>query len=634
MGFRSAHIKTEWLSRESDVKHEDTRFTEVTLTRLNKGNMKVLTANKGILTKSKYPSLNKYKNFFVKSHYEAWTCLREKTKKVKKTVSTKKNEKNSKGGTKNTSTKTKTKSTKANTNEKEQVKTVTVNEKVSKYGVLEYTFIANRDGVYRFTTYYSADTDCTLNNKRYIDGKQVKTKKWTAYKGVKNVNMVNVHLKKGKHTISLLTDNRCIWLGCVGVKLDTFKADTKNDGYFTLQEYSIDITNDLNPTTATIILFNDRLLTEQNNQYHTEKNNSKLLFDWRDEVNIKVEDDNGVKKQIFGGYINTLSFDEDMMSLTLNCADRLVDFDHKYCFTELTFMQGDTDTAEYKEQYKRNFNRHGAVLNFLTKSSDNPLQNNVNAKSGLIKGETYKDGFHLDYLMGNKYKKKSIAYKCKGKGIKTGEDTSYSGTKTPYMELRNEYKGEQSIDIFQSKWFPKFNSKGIEITQYPTFYIEYGLGDKKKEYQVVDKSSSIDYSSLSGNFKQIAQQLTAGKITITDKARAIYDYLCEKLIYSYYSGIRQRNVDKALQKRHLNCMDSAFVCVHMLRSVGIKAGYVHGTVHFSDGTFDHYWTYFETAHGHRVWIDVGKSDPERWDCRGKWGYGSSHPETLTRAGEA
>ena len=622
MTFRSAHIKTDWLSRESDVKHEDTRFAEVTITRMNKGNMKILTANNGILTKSKYPFLNKYKNFFVKSHFEAWIALKEKTKKVKKTVSTKKEEKTSKGGVKN------------NKNEKEQTKTVTVVEKVSKYGILEYTFTANEEGLYCFKTYYSTDTDCTLNNKRYIDGKQVKTKKWIAYKGVKNVNIVNVHLKKGKHTISLLTDNRCIWLGCVGVKLEVLKADTKNNGYFTLSNFNVDVTNDLNVNTASVTLFNDRLLTEQDNKYHVEKNNSKLLFDWRDEINIKVEDDTGVKKQIFGGYISTLSFDDDFMQLTLNCADRLVDFDHKYCFAELTFMKGDTETQEYKDQYKRNFNRHGAVLNFLTKSSDNPLQNNVNTKTGLIKGETYKDGFHFDYLMGNKYKKKSIAYLCKGKGIKTGEDTSYSSTKTPYMELRNEYKGDQSIDIFNSKWFAKYDEKGIEITHYPTFYIEYGLGDKKKEYQVVDKGSSIDYSSLSGNFKQIAQQLVAGKITITDKARAIYDYLCEKLIYSYYSGIRQRNVDKALQKRHLNCMDSAFVCVHMLRSVGIKAGYVHGRVHFSDGTFDHYWTYFETAHGHRVWIDVGKSDPERWDCRGKWGYGSSYPETLTRAGEA
>lgn len=220
--------------------------------------------------------------------------------------------------------------------------------------------------------------------------------------------------------------------------------------------------------------------------------------------------------------------------------------------------------------------------------------------------------------MGSKYKKKSIAYKCKGKGIKTGEDTSYSGTKTPYMELRNEYKGEQSIDIFQSKWFGKQDERGYEITQYPIFYIEYGLGDKKKEYQVVDKGSSIDYSNLSGNFKQIAQQLTAGKITITDKARAIYDYLAQKLTYQLYECSQYKtSVDKALADGHLNCMDSAFVAVEMLRSVGIKAGYVHGYHHFPDGGAYHWWTYFETAHGHRVWFDVGRTNT-KWNCKGSY----------------
>lgn len=570
--------------------------------------MKVLTAKSGVLTKSKYPSLNKYKNFFVKGKYESWACFKEKTEKVK----VKKEEPKKKS----------TKTSKSKDKEKAKVEYETKIVKASKYGILEYTFTANREGLYRFNTYYSTDTDCTLNNTRYIDGKKVKTKKWESFKGIKNVNSINVHLKKGKHTISLLCDNRCIWLGCLAVQINTFKADTTNKGYFTLSNFNVDKTNELGVTPADITIFNDRLITEQNNQYHTEKNTSKLLFDWRDEVNIKVENDDGEKIQIFGGYISTLSFDEDFMELTLNCADRLVDCEHKYCFTELTFMRGDTDTSEYKEDYKRNFNRHGQVLNYLTKSADIPIQNNVNAKTGLIAGESYKDGFHFEYLYGKKYKKKSIAYKCKADKIKVGEDSSYGKTKTPYMELRNHYTDEQSIELFNSKWYPTQEAKGYEITEFPTFYIEYGLGDKKKEYQVVNDATS-EIGNMNGNYKQKATALVSGKVTITDKAKAIFNYLDKQLTYQLYSCSHYHDVDKALKDSSLNCMDSAFVAVEMLRAVGIEAGYVHGNHTFPDGTWPHWWTYFVTAHGHKVWFDVGRTNA-KWDCKG------SYSGTLTK----
>lgn len=611
MTFRSAHIKTEWLGREQSVKHEDTRFAEVTINRMNKGNMKVLTASDGILTKSKYAFLNKYKNFFVKGSFESWTCFKEKTKKVKKKVPTKKEDKKSKKETNKQAEKDKNVTT-----DKKGNKIITEVVKASDFGVLEYTFTANSDGIYQFKTYYSTDTDCTLNNKRYIDGELVKTKSWSAYKGVKNANVVNKKLKKGEHTISLLVDNRCIWLGCVGVKIDSFKADTKNNGYLTLSEFDVEKTNEFGVTSANVTIFNDRIITEQGNQYHTEKNISKLLFDWRDEINIKVADDNGKKQHIFGGYISTLSFDEDFMGLTLNCADRLIDCEHKYCFAELRFLKGDGSNSEYKGEFKRNFNRHGAVLNFLTKSADVPLLNNVNAKTGLIKGESYKSGMSLEYLYGKKYKKKSPAYKCKAKGVKMGADSSYSKTKTPYLELRNETQGDQEVEIFNSKWYPKRDATGFEITNFPTFYIEYGLGDKKKEYQV--STGSANFSNLRGNFVQIAQQLTAGKVTITDKAKAIYNYLASKLSYQYYNCSQHHNVDRALKDGHLNCMDSAFVAVEMLHAVGIEAGYVHGNHTFDDGsTYPHWWTYFVTAHGHRVWFDVGRTNT-RWDCKGEY----------------
>ena len=89
--------------------------------------------------------------------------------------------------------------------------------------------------------------------------------------------------------------------------------------------------------------------------------------------------------------------------------------------------------------------------------------------------------------------------------------------------------------------------------------------------------------------KALVTSLTSGITNDIDKAKALFNYVRDNIVYDYYYDSKQGAVS-TLNVKSGNCVDQAHLLIAMYRTAGFKARYVHGTCRFSDGTFGHVWT--------------------------------------------
>ena len=113
-----------------------------------------------------------------------------------------------------------------------------------------------------------------------------------------------------------------------------------------------------------------------------------MLFDYRDEITIKVKNNNGDMVNVFGGYVSSIELDEDGLQVQLSCADRLIDCQNRYTLAELLYRGGDSekDQKDYSLSKKRFFMKYGDIVDFLLESTEIPIKNNVNDRTGDVAG--------------------------------------------------------------------------------------------------------------------------------------------------------------------------------------------------------------------------------------------------------
>jgi hypothetical protein len=88
----------------------------------------------------------------------------------------------------------------------------------------------------------------------------------------------------------------------------------------------------------------------------------------------------------------------------------------------------------------------------------------------------------------------------------------------------------------------------------------------------------------------LAKQLTGSFSNPLDKATAIFEYVRDKISYSYYYDTYYGAVG-TLHAGKGNCVDQAHLSIALYRAAGLPARYVHGTCQFNDGDFiGHVWS--------------------------------------------
>lgn len=430
---------------------------------------------------------------------------------------------------------------------------------------LSFTYTAKEDGDYRIDCLYST-TDSVemlaepMNNAIFIDGVKVKNDHdWMVYKQYNSRNCKTVHLKKGKHTIEYHF-SKTIFVGAIVRQIETYKGDNLNGEFLTIKSFDFKQANDLSVDEF-----------ECNIQYwhrlDDETNISGYLFDFSDEVTFKIKAPNGKMTNLFGGYISTVTVDEDLKLMTLHCSGRLRDLEHRYTYPEYVLLDGDSDVVQYRLGNSfYNLETYTQVLEHLLTHSEVSIGSNL-IDMGRIKGTTYSKSPYLKFYGSNKNKvlvKKNV------------EVTEYDNC----IMLRNSPKTNvtQSVKLFDS------GNKAYDLNKNPTFFIQYGMGVEKyegiKENKVDTSTYKVGTTTISSNVssqaKRIVPRVSSPLQTIKDLHRWNYSHIRWENVGGFY-----QNTTTTLRRGRANCCCKAELLLEMAYSLGIidgnnvKAYFVH-----------------------------------------------------------
>lgn len=138
-----------------------------------------------------------------------------------------------------------------------------------------------------------------------------------------------------------------------------------------------------------------------------------------------------------------------------------------------------------------------------------------------------------------------------------------------------------------NEYLPNSTSKSINVE-----LSKFGSGLNVKDgghYSSAYLKSTRNCQVNNPKIKALVKSLTEGLTDDIDKAKAIFNYVRDNIVYSYYYDTKRGAVG-TLNAKSGNCVDQAHLLIAMYRTAGFKARYVHGNCKFSDGRFGHVWT--------------------------------------------
>ncbi|MBQ2654076.1 MAG: hypothetical protein IJF83_11010 [Methanobrevibacter sp.] len=285
----------------------------------------------------------------------------------------------------------------------------------------------------------------------------------------------------GKYHLTVEIPYNCYFIGITVRKIITFTGDNLDSMGTNLQFNECEFTHSkqTNPIEANFKI-------GYTWQLENSLSASGFYIDYMDEVNIYVKEtgfvDDNSWVQRFGGYVSSISSDKENKELTINCADRLIDAQNKYMLNAL-FISGTTsqDLDYYKPLIVASY---GEALKYLSDVFEITLNTTIN-KNFLVEGEKYNTGLSI------KFGKKKDIKKLTTKNAITEPNNNY-------IMVRNESSAtkQQAITLYTAKDHSK---KPINISNYLTFHMMYGLGDPKKEDKKTDIVSSDSDSGTDGS---------------------------------------------------------------------------------------------------------------------------------------
>ena len=182
-------------------------------------------------------------------------------------------------------------------------------------------------------------------------------------------------LEQGENKITYSLSSNTIFLGIAIKKYEIWEAHRHNekDDKLTMIKATVEHTEELQINTMTCEFMYYHELDELLEPTDINANRSGFVFDYRDEINLWVKDTDGKDRQVFGGYISTVNVDDDLTKLTMECADRMIDLDRRYCLSEIYMKGYNTDeNNDYSAHYDalKNYDNYSDSIRFLTKNCE------------------------------------------------------------------------------------------------------------------------------------------------------------------------------------------------------------------------------------------------------------------------
>ena len=341
---------------------------------------------------------------------------------------------------------------------------------------------------------------------------------WTGDENNINRHTQLVTLFEGKtYTFQYETNMNTAIVGAIIKKYDIYYGTRTNDGDLTIDDINIKINDKIQPNEATVKIWYSHDLDDDSNI-------SGYLFDYRDEINIYKKDENDTDlKQIFGGYIITVDVESDNTLMTLNCADRLIDGENRFCFQEMVILGGESDEKgqTYNKDSFHDYNSRGDMLEYLTGIFEVPLLNN-----NVLNNSYFQREFGHQYWYTRKLSPRFVA------------NNMTTDLRDDYLIIRNGVQVDTNSNSYDNKGNnpqsltildTTTTGENIILNNNPNLWLQYGLGEpeytKEVKHTIIETTTNGVHTYL--NIDDISDTVRKFADSVTDKK----DYDCVKPLW-------------------------------------------------------------------------------------------------------
>ena len=362
-------------------------------------------------------------------------------------------------------------------------------------------------------------------------------------------------LQEGENTIEYVLSSNTLFIGLAIKKYEIWEAtrhNTKNDK-LTMIKASVEHTQDFSINTMTCEFMYYHGLDELLEPTNANANRSGLIFDYRDEINLYVKDTNGNTQQVFGGYISTVEVDDDLTKVTMECADRLIDLDRRYCLSEVTinnYQTGENDDYSSHIDLKKNYNNYSDPLKFLLNNNEIYLKSNLKIGDSLV----------------DRTNRNLATYKTKGY-TKLTSSNMLTQVNRGSITLRNgaDTLKPQSVVIYDDR----VNKDTVLLNNYPNLYFHYGLGTEKWEEEVEESKTVTVQGSTQAKSTWVKRANSITSATGNNAIKPIWQYCYSKIKYVYHKHFYQ-SVEKTWSSKKGNCCCQTEVLLNLLNAKGVS----------------------------------------------------------------
>lgn len=334
---------------------------------------------------------------------------------------------------------------------------------------LRTTFIAPVTGEYNIEVVYRTATEGSFISLWFCDGNE-ESRFMKGSPEYRSRMIKNYHFQKGEHMFHLHCNANIHVIGIAIKSITEYRADDslKRENRLTL----IKATHKVSSMTSADELSFELLY---DSEWKDPQSLTNFLFDYRDEVNFHLINNDGEMEQVFGGYVSSCTLNSTETTLTVNCAGRLIDGEKRFIVEEMT-VGGDASVIEenYPLEYTRKFDDYIDATEYLFDNFEQPLSSNVSQILGLKKYE----GVEWDYT------NRESLDRCNAENV--SKDLMPMGA---YIRNNSGTKITERLDLFNKEWFR--NGEPIFLDDYPIFYITYGMGEAVTQLEAEQTETDV-----------------------------------------------------------------------------------------------------------------------------------------------